>query len=194
MTYRDVRFLFTGDLTAEAATTLLGLPDVGGEPAARAEVFKVPHHGSADYSTRLIKAISPVVSVISAGDEQVGKEYIHPRANLVGSLGRFSRVDRPAIFCTELSAFFAVKGWIDPKYHALTAEGAKVVSRRKRPVVDPGDGPFFVFTREAWGTIHVRTNGHRLLVWADSAREGLKEPYAFDLANGAVSASDIVKV
>lgn len=111
----------------------------------------MPHHGTADYSKRFIKAVRPVVSVISAGDEHVGKEYIHPRANLVGSLGRFSRVDRPAIFCTELSAFFAVKGWVDPKDHQLTSEGEKVVNGRKRPVVDPKDGPFFLFTREAGG-------------------------------------------
>jgi beta-lactamase superfamily II metal-dependent hydrolase len=194
MTYGGVRFLFTGDLTAEAAATLLGLPDVAGEPAARAEVFKVPHHGSADYATALLKAISPVVSVISSGDESEGKEYIHPRANLLGSLGRFSRTDRPAIFCTELSAFFAVKGWIDPEYHALTAEGEKVVKRRKRPVVDPADGPYFVFTREAWGTIHIRTDGYRFLAWADSAKDGLKEPYAFTITDGAVKASGITKV
>ena len=82
-----------------------------------------------------------------------------------------------------------------PRYlGGKTADGKTVVKRRKRPVVDPAKGPFFVFTREAWGTVHVRTNGRRLLVWADSAKDGLKEPYAFEIANGTVSASNIVKV
>ena len=36
-----------------------------------AEVLKVPHHGSADFSPRMLEAVKPVLSVISSGDESV---------------------------------------------------------------------------------------------------------------------------
>ncbi|MBA3370704.1 MAG: MBL fold metallo-hydrolase, partial [Thermoleophilaceae bacterium] len=43
------RFLFTGDLNEQAADTLTGA-QARGEVSLRSEVFKVPHHGSADFS------------------------------------------------------------------------------------------------------------------------------------------------
>ncbi len=55
----------------------------------------MPHHGSADFSGAFIKMVSPVVSVVSSGDESARKEYIHPRATLMGALGKHSRVDEP---------------------------------------------------------------------------------------------------
>jgi hypothetical protein len=45
------------------------------------EVFKVPHHGSADFSPAMFEAVRPVVSVVSSGDECTFKEYIHPLKN-----------------------------------------------------------------------------------------------------------------
>ena len=92
------------------------------------EVFKVPHHGSADFSGAMFQAVSPVVSIVSSGDESAQKEYIHPRATLVGALGKWSRVPEPLIFVTELVAFFNVEGWSklsDPKTKA--AKGTRRV-------------------------------------------------------------------
>ena len=47
----------------------------------------MPHHGSADFSGAFLQAVSPVVSVVSSGDDTARKEFIHPRATLVGALG-----------------------------------------------------------------------------------------------------------
>ena len=71
----------------------------------------MPHHGSADFSGAFFQMVSPVVSVVSSGDESARKEYIHPRATLMGALGRYSRVAEPLVFVTELVAFFNVEGW-----------------------------------------------------------------------------------
>jgi hypothetical protein len=56
------------------------------------------------------RPVSPIVSVVSSGDESARKEYIHPRATLMGALGKWSRVPEPLIFVTELVAFFEDEG------------------------------------------------------------------------------------
>ena len=42
------------------------------------------------------------------GEENEQKEYIHPRATLVGAPGRHSQTERSLIFITEMVAFFLV--------------------------------------------------------------------------------------
>jgi hypothetical protein len=142
----------------------------------------VPHHGSADFLPGFLSSVGALVSVVSSGDESVQKEYVHPRATLVGGLGRHSRVDQPLVFVTELVAFFAVEGYVGDEWHAMKAEGTTAVSRGA-PVVDlPERGEFFGFSRSAFGTVHLRTDGQKLLIWTDSALTRLKEAYMFDLS------------
>ena len=86
LTYGNVRFLFGADLNDESEQLLLARARADGT-SLTSEVLKVPHHGSADFSPAILDAIRPVVSVISSGDESGAKEYIHPRAGLVGALG-----------------------------------------------------------------------------------------------------------
>ena len=110
LVYGGFSYLFTGDLNDEASRFLTREHNAG-RLNLRSEVFKVPHHGSADFSGAMFEAISPVVSVVSSGDESARKEYIHPRATLVGALGKWSRVPEPLVFITELVAFFNVEGY-----------------------------------------------------------------------------------
>jgi hypothetical protein len=105
-----------------------------------------------------LRAIAPVVWLISSGDESTRKEYIHPRANLMGALGRALRVETPLVFCTELAAFFAARGYVQP---------------------DDGAKKFFGFERTVFGIVHVRTDGQRVLVFSHSAKETMKEAYRF---------------
>jgi len=61
--FRDVSFLFTGDLEREGEDELLS----SGENL-RADVLKVGHHGSnTSTSLRFLKAVQPKIAVISAG-------------------------------------------------------------------------------------------------------------------------------
>ena len=180
LTYGKCRFLFTGDLNEEAEELMIAA-DAGGTSALESDVLKVPHHGSADFSPRFLKAVGALVSVVSSGDESAQKEYVHPRATLVGALGRHSRAADPLVFVTELVAFFAVEGYVGPEFHEMTAAGATAV-RRGVPAVDvPDRKKFFSFSRSAFGTVHMRTDGKKLLVWTDSALVDLKEAYRFDL-------------
>lgn len=168
--YGNVRFLLSGDLNEEAGELLLTfLPD-----RLQAEVLKVPHHGSADFSGPFIGAVSPIVSIVSSGDESRATEYIHPRATLMAGLGRLSRVAEPVIFVTELVAFFAMEGQVLPESHLLGEDGTFVPDPKARK-------PFFAFSRANFGIVRVRTDGHRLLVYTDSALADLKEAYAYEV-------------
>lgn len=170
LSYGSISYLFCGDLNDEAGR-FLAREHTKGTLNLRSEVLKVPHHGSADFSGAFIQAVSPVVSVVSSGDENARKEYIHPRATLVGALGKWSRVAEPLVFITELVAFFQVEGW------SRLADAARAGAR----------GDFFGFSRAAFGMVKTRTDGQRLLVATDSGNVRLKEAYAYQVdAAGAL--------
>jgi beta-lactamase superfamily II metal-dependent hydrolase len=176
--YGGFSFLFSGDLNDEASRILARMHQ-SGEINLRSDVFKVPHHGSADFSGAFFKMVSPIISVVSSGDESARKEYIHPRATLMGALGRHSRVLEPLVFVTEMVAFFNAEGW-------ATLNDATKAKKR---------GPFFSFSRTAFGIVKTRTDGKRMLVYTDSGKADTKEAYAYSLdENGEPTPSPVVKI
>jgi len=178
LSYGGFSYLFTGDLNDEASRFLTREHNAG-RLNLMSEIFKVPHHGSADFSGSLFQAVSPIVSIVSSGDESAQKEYIHPRATLLGALGKWSRVPEPLILVTELVAFFKVEGW------SKLADEQKAARR----------GPFFGFSRAAFGIVKTRTNGKRLLVYTDSGNIQMKEAYAYQLdASGVPQPSEVLRV
>lgn len=169
LVYGGFSYLFTGDLNDEAGRFLTREHNAG-RLNLTSEIFKVPHHGSADFSGSMFQAVSPVVSIVSSGDESAQKEYIHPRATLIGALGKWSRVPEPLVFVTELVAFFNVEGW------SRLTDDKKALKR----------GEFFGFSRTAFGMVKTRTNGKRLLVYTDSGNVQMKEAYAYALDSSGV--------
>ena len=167
LTYGHVRFLFGADLNEESEEGLLQRARAENVSLA-SEVLKVPHHGSADFSPRILEAIRPVVSVVSSGDENTAKEYIHPRAGLIGALGKYSRasVEKPLIYVTEMVAFFRRLGTIEAR---RVADGEPT---------DLGRIPR-AYQKSAHGIVHVRTDGERVLVATHSGKDDQKESYAF---------------
>lgn len=172
--YGHVKFLFAGDLNEEAEDILVRNSSTN---PLQSEVLKVPHHGSADFSTKFLKAVQPLVSVVSSGDESEAKEYIHPRATLMGALGKYSSIDRPLVFVTELVAFFKMEGW--------SKTTAKPTA--KNPVRN-----FFGFSRTAYGIVHVRTDGKRLLIFTHSGQKDLKESYAYEMTGAKPVRKDVI--
>jgi beta-lactamase superfamily II metal-dependent hydrolase len=173
--YGGFSYLFSGDLNDEASR-ILARNHQEGTINLRSEVFKVPHHGSADFSGAFFQMVSPIISIVSSGDESAKKEYIHPRATLMGALGKHSRVDEPLIFVTELVAFFNTEGWsrlTDDKKH------------KKR-------GDFFGFSRTAYGIVKTRTDGKRMLVYTDSGKADMKEAYAYSLDENGLPVPSLV--
>ena len=89
-------------------------------------------------------------------------------------MGRWSRVEEPLVFVTELVAFFQTEGW------SRLARPASEKERRR--------GEFFGFSRAAFGIVKTRTDGKRLLVWTDSGNVQMKEAYAYTLdAQGGIA-------
>ena len=176
LSYGGFSFLFAGDLNEESSR-FLAREHNRGTLNLRSEVFKVPHHGSADFSGGFFQAVSPVVNIVSSGDENARKEYIHPRATLMGTLGHWSRVPEPLVFVTELVAFFNVEGW------SRLTDTKKAKTR----------GDFFAFSRSAFGLVQTRTDGQRLLVYTDSGNVQMKEAYAYQLDASGVPTPAAVK-
>ncbi len=171
LSYGGFSYLFAGDLNDQASRFLTREHNAG-RINLQSDVFKVPHHGSADFSGAMFQAVAPVVSVVSSGDESARKEYIHPRATLMGALGKWSRVPEPLIFVTELVAFFNVEGF-------ATLAHPKTPAQKQR-------GEFFAFSRTAFGLVQTRTNGRRLFVYTNSGNVAQKEGYAYELDSSGV--------
>ena len=64
------------------------------------DIAKSCHHGSADFSTEFLRAVNPVATIISSGDDE---PYAHPRPDTLGTIGKHSRGKRSLIFSTELA-------------------------------------------------------------------------------------------
>ena len=170
LTYGNVRLLFGADLNEESEESLLERARIDNISLA-AEVLKVPHHGSSDFSPRILEAIRPVVSIVSSGDENSAKEYIHPRSGLVGALGRYSRatVDKPLVFVTEMVAFFR-------RFPGRNAITSFTKAGKDGKQVYAG---FNAYAKSSFGIVHVRTDGKRVLVATHSGKEDQKESYVF---------------
>ena len=164
--FGNVRMLFAGDLNNAAEEALLA-EHAAGRIDLESEVLKVPHHGSHEFAPGFLAAVSPVVSVVSSGDETSRTEYIHPRATLMNALGRHARGDASVVFVTEMVAFFEMAGLVTP---SAEPKPGQATAR-----------PFFGFRRTAFGLIRVRTDGERLLVFSDTGKRDVKEAYAYDV-------------
>lgn len=64
------------------------------------DIAKACHHGSGDFTELYLKAVNPVATVVSSGDNE---PHSHPRPDALGSIGKYGRGHRPLIFSTELA-------------------------------------------------------------------------------------------
>jgi beta-lactamase superfamily II metal-dependent hydrolase len=106
----------------------------------QADVAKSCHHGSHDMTNEFLQAVNPIVTVISSGDEE---PYCHPRPETLGAIGKYSRGDRPLIYCTELARS-------SPEYVQL--ENKTKTDAVKQRIVS------------TYGLITVRTDGERAII------------------------------
>lgn len=165
ITYGNVVTLLTGDLHANMEASLIAR-----KVPLRADVLKVPHHGSDDVSRQFIEQVEPLISVISAGDEDARRDYLHPRANLLAMLGQSRRGAEPVVFVTNLAAF---DEWAGEAFRAIKD------GESWKP--DVAQGVFYARERTAYGIIHVRTDGRRLLVVRRGARKDRFEAYVYEV-------------
>jgi hypothetical protein len=180
--YKKARVLLCGDMNADSTRPFLERH--GGE-ALRANVFKANHHGSQDFATDFLDAVKPWVSVVSSGDFP---DYGHPRAVLLGCLGRYapSGVVQPLVFSTELAATF--KPLSASRISELDKPKEKLESISKK------DTRVHLYEKTMHGMINIRTDGKWLsagrVYGKETGPEGRPlyqwEAYAFDLDNGEI--------
>jgi len=103
------------------------------------DVAKSCHHGSADFSSEFLRAINPIATIISSGDEE---PYCHPRPDTLGTIGKHSRGERSLIFCTELAR--SSKEYVE-------LEKSNSSKKRERVVT-------------VYGMINVRTDGEKVVI------------------------------
>ncbi|MFN0148609.1 MAG: DNA internalization-related competence protein ComEC/Rec2 [Dehalococcoidia bacterium] len=78
ISYGEVTFLLTGDIEAPAQRDLIA------REALRADVLKVPHHGSKTSAAEFFEAVAPAVAVISVGAQN---RFGHPAGETLEALG-----------------------------------------------------------------------------------------------------------
>jgi len=70
-------------------------------------------------------------------------------------------------------------------------ERGKLVTKTKKQQKNT----FYAFNRAAFGTINVRTDGNRVMVYTHSGRENMKEAYAFSVnKKGKVNFEHVKKI
>ena len=105
-----------------------------------ADIAKSCHHGSDEFTSEFLQALSPIATVISSCDEE---SYCHPRPDTLGTIGKYSRGHRPMIYSTELAR--SGKEFIELEKLDLSAQ------KKKERVVT------------VYGMINVRTDGNRVI-------------------------------
>jgi len=93
--YGDVRLLFAGDIEEEVEAALVER-QASGKVDLRADVLKVPHHGSeTSSSAAFLEAVRPRVAVVSVGRRN---RFGHPSAEVLARYAslatRLYRTDR----------------------------------------------------------------------------------------------------
>lgn len=179
-----VSIFMGGDLNIESSRLLLEMhTGLSGKPknaeeeavlvaAGRAvfacDVAKACHHGSADTLLPMLKAINPVATVISSGDDE---PHAHPRADALGAIARCSRGERPLLFSTELarSAKEAIKqpGVLRSQLKELAEKMASAGDAKKKQAAQKKfDALVAKLDRSisVYGAINLRTDGTKVVM------------------------------
>lgn len=82
--YDEVRIMMTGDLNFRSQALL---QKKWGDDEFKCHVAKACHHGSDDISWKFLRAMSPLATMFSSGDQET---HVHPRALILGLSGGLS--------------------------------------------------------------------------------------------------------
>ena len=103
------------------------------------DIAKSCHHGSSDFTIDFLKALNPIATIISSGDEE---SHSHPRHDTLGTIGKHSRGSRSLIFSTELAR--SSKEFIELSDLSPTKKKERVVT--------------------TYGMINVRSDGEKVII------------------------------
>lgn len=128
--YGDFDMFFTGDLNEKSEKDLLAYyKERDRESELKADVLKVPHHGSRHNDEGFFKQVSPVLGVASMGKRGFESNWKHPSEDVISFLGGSHRI---------YSTYVHEKRF---KYEALTKPYTKM--REIKHVLIETDGKWF---------------------------------------------------
>jgi len=181
--FNKVSVLLGGDLNTLSEYFLLGhhagIPDPENREnesrlielsrtSFESDIAKSCHHGSRDFTDVFLRAVNPIATVISSGDNEA---YSHPRSDTLGAVGRFSRCNRPLIFSTEL-ARSAKENIKNPQLlrGKLTEEHEKIAKAKDEAAKQKAEDEFNKLVRTiersiaVYGAINLRTDGTNVIL------------------------------
>lgn len=109
------------------------------------DIAKSCHHGSADFTSEFLRAVNPLATIISSGDNE---PHSHPRPDTLGTIGKYSRGERSLIFSTELAR--SATEFIDLKKLKKKLEANPELTKERAVIV--------------YGMINVRTDGKNIII------------------------------
>jgi beta-lactamase superfamily II metal-dependent hydrolase len=135
----------------------------------RADIAKSCHHGSADFSSLFLEAVNPIATLVSSGDDE---PYAHPRADTLGTIGRFGRGERPLIFSTEISRSgketithpFQLRQKFRAAFKALEEAGTDKELEKARRVAHSLVDSNIERSVATYGAIQVRSDGNKVVI------------------------------
>ncbi len=128
------------------------------------DIAKACHHGASDVLDSFLKAINPVATVISSGDQE---SYSHPRPDALGAFGKASRGHRPLIFSTELARSsyefsYPIKSY--EKLKALDQQKEAATTQVQKNAIQQKMDEFRDSNVAKYGMITIRTDGERVII------------------------------
>ncbi len=128
------------------------------------DIAKACHHGASDVLDSFLKAINPIATVISSGDQE---SHSHPRPDALGAFGKASRGHRPLIFSTELARSshefsYPIKSY--EKLKALDAKKAAATTQAEKDAIQQQMEEFRDSNVAKYGMITIRTDGERVII------------------------------
>ena len=63
------------------------------------DITKTCHHNNRSFTNEFLMAMNPVATIVSSSDEET---YSHPRPEVLGRIGKYSKGERPLILSAEL--------------------------------------------------------------------------------------------
>jgi len=211
--YRDFSVLFGGDLNTPAEHFLMRHYGNDGEaPTTKAEItamiekartrfavdlMKCCHHGASDVTDEFLEATGPAAYVVSSGDEE---NYVHPRPDLLGLLGKKGRGHRPLVLCSELLRSSRERE--DPKLRGrldrLVAQIDKETDAEKKKKLEADRKKILdeLFKRNVgvYGAINLRTDGRSAVIaFRNEKPKGVNRWFSYELKkdlNGVFQVQD----
>ena len=130
----------------------------------QADIAKACHHGASDVLDSFLKAINPIATIISSGDNE---SHSHPRPDALGAYGKSGRGNRPLIFSTELARStyeFSYPIKFYNKLKAMEEQIETLTDKKKIKNIIKEMENLKDSNVAKYGMITVRTNGERVII------------------------------